>query len=403
MSWRESYRRGSFRGVPFSSQTNETSGGRRVETNEFPLRDRPWTEDLGRAAARSTLEAFVAGPDYLDGRAALVAALGAAGPGTLVHPWNGALQVNVASFTVRDSTDEGGIAYFTIEFVESGQAVERSSADTSAIAHGVADAVTAAEPARFAARFDVSQAAGFVEENAGKIVAEIGHAAALAGSLQGGAGGVLRAFEAGLAYLPGSAGSLLRAPLQLGQAVVGLVSAVGALSGSPLLRIAALTTLVAFRAPEVIGATPTRAIERENARALVDLVTVTSSAELVRAIADTPLASYQDAVALRNTASDLIEIRILETADAGDDATSAIFEQLLRTMVADVSARGGSLARVYGYTPAVTEPALVIANRLYGARGLAALVDDLVARNRVAHPGFVPGGAPIEVLEVSSG
>lgn len=400
--WREQYRQGSFRGVPFSSQNNETSGGRRIETHEYPLRDRPWSEDLGRAADRAVLDVFVSGPNYRDHRDALIRALRAPGPGTLVHPWDGTLSVTVPNFTCRDSTDDGGIAYFTIEFVEAGQPSAATKPATGAIALASAAGFLAAEPARFADRFGVSGYAGFVEDGAARVVAGIASAAAVAGTLQGGAGSVLRTYEAGLAMLPG-AGGLLRAPLQLGQTIIGLVSAVGALSGSPTLRIAALSTLVAYRAPEVIGATPTRLVERANAAALVDLVTVAATAELVRAIVDAPIVSYQDAVALRDAAAELIEARIIEAADAGDDATAAIFAELLRVMVADVVARGGSLARVYSYTPARTEPALVIAARLYGARGAIERIDDMIARNRILHPCFVPGGASLEVLEVGNG
>jgi prophage DNA circulation protein len=403
MSWREQYRPGSFRGVPFRTQSNETSGGRRVETHEYPRRDTPWSEDLGRAADRSTIECFVSGPEYLAQRDALIRALRTAGPGTLVHPWNGTLSVVIPGFSCRDSTDDGGIAYFTIEFVESGVAIAQSGVATGAAAKQVAASTKAAAPASFAGRFSIAGAAAFVEQGASAIIARAGTAAAIAGSLQGGAGGVLRAFEAGLSFLPSSVATLLRSPLQLGQSLVGLVSAVGALGGSPAVRIAALSTLVGFRADPVIGETPQRQIERGNATALVDLVTVTAAAELVRAIADAPIASYQDAVALRDRSAELLEARILETADAGDDDQARAFAELLRVMVADVTARGGTLARIYGYTPARTEPSLVIAARLYGPNGLAARHDDLIARNRVRHPGFVPGGRSIEVLEVPRG
>jgi len=40
-------------------------------------------------------------------------------------------------------------------------------------------------------------------------------------------------------------------------------------------------------------------------------------------------------------------------------------------------------------------PAIVLAYRLYGD---AERADEIVARNRVRHPGFVPGGQPLEVL-----
>lgn len=403
MNWRDQYRKGSFRGAEFTSQTSESAGGRRVETHEYPRRDTPWSEDLGRVARQSTLEAFVSGPGYRDARDALIAALEAEGAGTLIHPWDGRMQVAIPTWSCRDSTDEGGIAFFTIQFVEAGKALDKPAGtdratDRGAVARTLSAATIAAAPRRFASRFSVAGVANFVEGGAAKLVAASATAAALAGGLQGGAGSALRAFEAGLAFLPASALSLVRSPLALGHAVVGLVAAVGGLGGSPTARVAGLSSLVAFASPPVLGQTTARVRERANAAAYVDLVTSVAAAELVAAIADARVASYQDAVSIRDAAAALIEDRVIAAADAGEDETADAFAGLLRAMVADVTQRGGSLARVYGYTPATTEPALVIAARLGAGSALVELADDLATRNRVAHPGFVPDGSPIEVL-----
>lgn len=44
------------------------------------------------------------------------------------------------------------------------------------------------------------------------------------------------------------------------------------------------------------------------------------------------------------------------------------------------------------------------AARLYGPDGrMLDRAADIVSRNRLRHPGFVQGAAPIEVLEVSGG
>lgn len=402
MSWRDQYRQGSFRGVPFVSQSNEGSGGRRIEQHEFPGRDRPWAEDLGRRGRAFTLEVFVAGSEYLAARDRLIDALEAAGPATLVHPWDGEMVVAAGDYTVRDSTEDGGIAYFTINFAEAGAAIEAPAApDTAVLVGNASDAVIADAPTRFADRFVVDGYASFVEDAAASMVARTATIAAVAGGLQGGAGSALRAFQAGLTLLPGSTVALVRSPLRLGSVVVGLIQAISALGGSSIVRIAGLTSLVGFAAPQVIGTTPARDRQRRNGYVYADLVQTVAAAELVRAIADAPIASYQDAVVLRDQTSDLLEARIVAAADAGDEASAAIFAELMRVMVTDLTARGGTLARVYGYTPQRTEPALVISHRLYGARATIERAADLVSRNRIRHPGFVAGGAAIEVLEAS--
>ena len=46
-------------------------------------------------------------------------------------------------------------------------------------------------------------------------------------------------------------------------------------------------------------------------------------------------------------------------------------------------------------TPEATQPALVLAYGLYEDAGREA---EIVTRNKVRHPGFVPGGQALEVL-----
>ncbi|WP_205894944.1 hypothetical protein, partial [Metapseudomonas otitidis] len=69
----------------------------------------------------------------------------------------------------------------------------------------------------------------------------------------------------------------------------------------------------------------------------------------------------------------------------------------LATQVAlEMNQRAASLAPLSSYRPLTTQPALLIAHRLYGD---ARRADEIVARNGIAHPGFVPGGSVLEVLK----
>ncbi|RHW17207.1 hypothetical protein D1610_11705 [Sphingomonas gilva] len=402
MSWRDEFRPGSFRGVPFVTAEHELRGGRRVQTHEFPGRDKPFGEDLGKLARTFTIEVFVHGADYRQARDRLVDALEAAGAGTLVHPFLGSQSVNCVDFGMRESTDQGGMATFSIVFAESGAAISAPVApDTATRAASSAETVAAAAPVTFAQRFDVSAMPAFVEDAATRLVRDTAAVAAIAGGLQGGAGPALHAFDAGLRLLPDSAQALVRSPLALGQAVLGMIHALGAIGTRPLARIAAIASLIGLGdgrdAPSVL--TPARIRERDNATAWHELVDQIASAELVKAVAAAPLSSHADAEALRDQVSDLLEERILVAADAGDEDAAACYELLHRAMVADITRRGGTLARVHGFTPARTEPWLVIAQRLYGhGATLEPRAADLVARNRLRHPAFVPGGMPIEVI-----
>ena len=56
----------SFRGVPFEVSSGSLKGGRRTVVHEYPQRDKPYVEDLGKAARQITIEAFFVGDNYID-------------------------------------------------------------------------------------------------------------------------------------------------------------------------------------------------------------------------------------------------------------------------------------------------------------------------------------------------
>lgn len=399
--WRERYQPGSFRGAPFISVDHDVAGGRRVVVHEFPGRDEPVTEDLGRRARNFRLNCHVIGADYMTARDALFDALEEEGAGLLIHPWRGAMMVNVLDFSQTESTEEGGYASFSIEFTEAGVAVEQTApVDAQGAALATADAVTEEATEQFPLGFDVEGVAAFVEENAAQVVKYAAQATALLAAVQqGGVGPALRAFEAGLALLPVEVGGLLRAPLQLGHSLVGLVAAVGAL-GSPMQRIETLLGMANHgRADEyLVPRTPARQREADNREAILHLLSAASMAEVVRQLAVVPLASHDEAAALRLRIAEQLDTLATLAADAGQDDRADQFDRLRRAVVQIVEARAGSLSRLYSHTPARSEPALVIANRLYGFAGVEARAADIVARNFVRHPAFVPGGETLKVV-----
>lgn len=247
-TWRDRFVQGSFRGVPFVTQQRERVGGRRIALFEFPFRDLPSGEDLGRRAREATIDCFVHGADYMDRRDALVDALEAFGPGTFVDPWTGEqLQVFAEDFRWSESTDEGGMARFTILFREAGiEKALSSSIDTATLARSTAASLSSDLPANFADRFSIDKAAGFVEQAASDLVGAVAIAAELGASTSGGIGQALRAFESGLRLLPGGTAALLRAPLSLGQTLIGLVATVSALSPQPRARLRSVEPLARF-------------------------------------------------------------------------------------------------------------------------------------------------------------
>ncbi len=116
-------RTASFRGASFYVEDHARKGGRRIAEYEYPDRDVPYTEDLGRAIRKFDITGFVLGDGYTTQRDALLAACEDKGDvGTLLHPAYGRQRVRCTSVNVREGSKDG-LRYARIDmtFVEAGQ------------------------------------------------------------------------------------------------------------------------------------------------------------------------------------------------------------------------------------------------------------------------------------------
>lgn len=406
MAWRDSLRTASFRGVSFQIEAAGHEGGRRIALHEFPQRDTPYAEDLGRKARLTNIEAFVIGPNYMVGRDALIGALDAAGAATLVHPYLGALSVVVDRYRLMETTDEGGLARFSISFLESGrQTFPTAILDTAyVVSEAVLSAVAMVEDA-FAVGYAARGFPAFVADEAVTIAGQAFDLVERAGAILRNSGEPLYAVARAVGAARDRVVTLAREPENYATTMCGLAALMRASAATPRAAIDALKTLLLF-APElepIGGTTASRRRQLANRPALINLLRRSAALEIARAAAAVDLTSYDEAAALRDEIAGWLDELQLAAGDAVGDsgdpvAEDAVYQAIGRVRMAvirDLTARGGSLERVYRYTPAATEPALVLAYRLYGdaSRG-----DEIVTRNRIRHPGFVPGGVALEVL-----
>lgn len=409
MTWRDEYQPGSFRGAAFRTASHERSGGRRVSIHELVDRDEPVVEDMGRRARQFQIDCHVIGADYRSARDALIDALEAKGTGLLVHPWHGQVMVAAMEYTTTESTEDGGVCWFQVTFMEAGEPapapVSVASGAESALS---ADAAIADAPGTFADGFSIDEAASWVEDAAGDLVSGMAAISQISAGLRGGAGSALRAFDTALRFLPGNISGLMRAPLNLGHAIVGLVSAVSVLgsnTGGRRQRLAPLQRMLDWQpqVEEFPALTAQRRREADNRTALVHLFRTATAAELVRAATLIDYPSYDEARATRDVIAARLDALAIEAADRGDDAAADTFDGLRRALARDIAAKGETLARVYALELSATEPALVVAHRHYRRdrrteTSLEARAADIARRNAVSHPGFLPGGVALQLL-----
>ena len=395
-TWRDAYRPGSFRNAAFLTQSHEHELGRRGESHAFPFRDEPWFEDLGRKGRAWTISAFVIGPDYRTARDALLAALEAPGAGTLVHPFLGTFAAHVAGCRLSESTAEGGMARFDLSFVEPGVMVTAEvRTDTAGASKATSAVAKANAKAGFLASFLAAGQAGFVQLGSAQFLGTLSAQIAQAGGLLGGAGTVLRAFHSGLATLQGAA-SLLGQPARLADAMLGMIDALSQLGGQPQMQVAALQSVInsASAAPIGDSSTPANARLAANRQASIDLVVAGCAASAVDVIAGVAFASYDDAIAVRDRLTSQFDDAALAANGRGNRDLAESLTTLRRALAADVTARGGSLARLFAFTPPAVRPALAIAWSVYGdAAQTEQAALELASRNRVMHPLFVPASA----------
>lgn len=405
MSWRDSIGRvtfpdgrvligATFRGVPFYVESAERGGGRRTVRHEFPLRDQPFVEDMGRAARSFPVEGYVLGEGYVAQRDALISALEEAGPGELVHPAYGSRRVICSSFRVRESTAEGGIARFGLEFEETEATAPAPVATVAAAALVESDGTAALAAVR--ARAAASEAASLPSSALASVssVLEDG-AEAMRAALAPLAAGTqeLAEIKAALDNIILDADSLARAPVEALDAFAGAVLAfrhpVEPPSGTARALLAAAGFTPSTSRPT--GTTATRLLEAAAYDLALEAVRTPLVVEAARTATVEAFDTYDAAVSVRDAICDE-----LDTLAAGaDDATFAALEQLRAHLVLAVPGEDSDLPRLVTNVPAYTVPSLVLAHRIYGDVALEA---DLVTRNGVERPGFVPGGASLEVL-----
>ena len=398
MSWREQLRAASFRGVSFNYRGGDLGGGRRVVNHVYPMREENYAEDMGRKARTISLTAVIAGDDYMARRDQLLAALEAVGPGALVHPYHGTVEVLCESFSCREETGRGGVAEITISFVPFGanrypQAATSGSTTTTT---AVSTQGTALDV--FTRLYGVAGQPGWAVDEA---VGEVHSALDFLGRVVAVTGVDVQAVGAFLALVEevvGAIEEIINDPAAVAQAMANAVIQ-GVVTGGVDTALEIVgggeppwgLTLTSYAAT-----TATRQTQQVNQRALLCLMRSTAVAEAVKLAVGNDYDSYDAAAGVRDGLIGAIDA---VRAQAGDDGLDDIYLAMGGLKAETVSAFRDIAKLPYLRTveaPPAVKPTLVLAYELYGDIERA---QEIQRRNpAVSHPGFLPQGAGLEVL-----
>jgi len=426
MAWKDRLQNASFRGVPFKVEDEDSTGGRRVETHEYPNRDKPYTEDLGKVTFRSSITAYVIGDDCYEQRDALKEALNKSGPGTLIHPSFGELSVCVDG-EIRISTikTEGRMVRFDLRFVEEGELSYPTSGSATA---QVLESSCSALDGCISDAFDDFGMDGLADFIQGDV---IGQAGEMVGYVSNAMNMVDEGVSAGARLLQGDISVLLPPPSsgkgfieslqkmwRTGNRLYGnasdLITMAKTLSGISLgkdlaprgvwktdsqstrskteqrnyvasaIRTTALSeavyTVTSLPAPSAI----TSASSSGQSPAIVANVShpALNNAPTNTVTPDAP--SWDELTVVRDTLNQAI---VKEMERTTDDRVFTALRRLKADLNADLTQRLRQTDRTVTVLPIGIEPAVVLAARVYDD---ASRASEIIQRNGIAHPGFVP-------------
>lgn len=398
MTWRENLRKvtlndgrqlvgASFRGEPFFVESVERSGGRRAVVHEFPLRDDPFVEDLGRKARGYRVEGYVLGDDYLADRDNLLAALEREGVGQLQLPYYDLKRAICTSVTVRETKTEGGMAVFSLEFAEAPnqKPVPAAAFDAPAQVAAAADTAIAAAKAELGTKLSAAglpayalestatallKATDALEEKLAPVISVTQDLAQFTGQIQ---------------LITARASTLVRTPDDVFDAFRAAITVLAdTAEAAPDAVMDALFGAYPFLlGGEVLPTTAIRTRELANQAAIAAALRRIIAIEAARLV---PLVSYvsiEEATAARDQAASMLEE---QAGSASDSAYPALVD--LRSQVLRAVPGGQALASVTTIERKAPLPSILVSYQLYGSVDKA---DDIVARNGISHPGFCSG------------
>lgn len=399
MAWRDNLQPASFRGIPFYVESADTAGGRRTQVHEYMDAPdgkgvKPFPEDLGAATLTFTIEGYVLGQDYMDARDALFDALNAKGPGQLIHPYKGTLDVQVQGVSYREERERGGYAKFSMSFVESGRR-EYPTADIDRIAgvDGSALGVRGAAITAFLDKFKVDGLPEFVRTVARADIASISKML-LGVNLPGAATDLLSDYVKAANSLVVNADRLLAEPSALANQVTGLIGQLRGLMASSGTgeNPTVFKPLTSFTTTAQSNfTTPSEAQASTNGQVFEDLVRDTAIAEHASAAVRGTYESYDEAVNTRDETLAQIDAQAETSADEVYTAYQTLRAQVVTALPEDAE----DLPRLSTIQIPESTPAVVLAYGLYDDTSRDA---EIVSRNRIRHPGFVPSNRALQVL-----
>jgi hypothetical protein len=386
VSWQDSLRQAQFRGIRFEVQQHAAELGRKGQLHEYPLRDQPYFEDLGRTPRKHQVQAFLVGPDYQIQRDRLRDALDQLGPGTLVHPWLGNLTVVVLSARLIESTSKGGYCEFNIEFVESDAPLQPDErADTQDELVSRTSSLRQTTSAALVQSWPLADQPAWVAQQT-------------AVPLHNWLDSLVSAFQQStellqlIAQLRTDLPVLLANPAHLAEQLTPICAEVGRSNTSIQDWIELADQFDLVLSPEPQRSSAGHQAVAEARWSLFTLISIQWLSLTAEAMAELTFATSTEAAEVQARLLDRIDVLVPSVADE-------VFEALQDYQVAlqaDINQRSLQLPRLRTLTVERPQPLLRLAQNEYQDGSQA---EQMLQRNPLRHPGFVPAATVLELID----
>lgn len=432
-TWRDDLLPASFRGIKFLIEQATVPVGRKGQLHEYPQRDEPFFESLGKQSQVHKVSAFVIGDDCFERRDKLLEALEKEGPGELVHPWLGRMQVDVGECDLSHSRPEGGMARLELTFYPSKprrfptgtantqqQVVKSSETLLQSALRRYKAAMALVDKARInmiGLRNGLSNVYAIIQRQFTPFLGLFTNLSGFIQSLVNSPSALSALFSSYFSDF--STSGLFRTGVNRSSSSSGEGT-----SGADTVTAPSYRNSVAVASQHAEAVTSINTVQPAGgvdttaaAQAVADLVQDALLVQVALIISEMPVATQP--VTVESTpsidhqavqpverpevpvADDVIELRDALSEAIWDASLKAEPEhyQALNTLrhalVKHLTAVAASGVRLVEITPAETLPALVLAYRRFGD---ATRTGEVVQRNHIQHPGFVPA-VPLKIAQ----
>ena len=406
--WPSSLQPSSYGSARFYVDSNEVETGRDLDVHEFPHRDDPYVEDMRRKTNIIPVTAYVASDQADKEAAALAGACERGGAQTLRLPME-SFRAHCESCKRVFNKDQLGYIAFSLRFVRDGSGAAPFALPVSVRqVEWLASQIAAPLAARFAATFKTLGASQAVSEAAVDVVRHFAAYADVSLATVRMTHDLVPQVHRSVQDIDRDAAELVRQGAignnltetsgidvsvsessALPDRIVQVMQDVRAAAVDEAESVRLLAMLVTYEAPldEAPIITPSGTQRGENAEAIASTIRLAALAEYAAAVIARPYEDRRAAIAARAELAVTFEAAMAPLTGAADGELLAALMDIRGETIHALSQVILSLASVIFVQTPKRLPAVVLSQRLYGTADRA---EEIVARNRVEHPGFVP-------------